>query len=340
MNPNTNPENTGKTTVKKEKTAENLEQANPEITENAEKKKEKAPKITKVGAMLKEMRQQKGIKLTDISKTLCIRKFYLDAIEDSDYEAVPAFPYGIGFIRSYANFLGLNGENIVELYKEETNASHTKDMHVLEPQSEASMPSIKYLIISVLAIVLVYAGWAFFYNEEELLPEEPVVESFADNSESDIVVVESFNFEQQIDNETVSAEMDENFANTVEEATNVQSETNTTITEETLSEPVKTEKPTPTVKTETVAKPVIPSTGIFIEVLKETWVEVKDDIKLYLSKVLQPGDTYKVQEKRGMILSVGKNDGVNVYVNGVLTQVVRPNKKMNIALDEFLSANH
>ena len=41
-----------------------------------------------------------------------------------------------------------------------------------------------------------------------------------------------------------------------------------------------------------------------------------------------------------MILSVGKPEGVKVYINGVETPVVRPNKKTNIALDEFLDTNH
>ena len=65
--------------------------------------------------------------------------------------------------------------------------------------------------------------------------------------------------------------------------------------------------------------------------------EVKDNEKLYLSKVLQPGDTYKVPEGDGKILSVGKYDGVNVYINGVLSNVIRPQKKMNIYLDKFLN---
>jgi len=39
-----------------------------------------------------------------------------------------------------------------------------------------------------------------------------------------------------------------------------------------------------------------------------------------------------------MILSAGKYNGVEVYVNGRLTPVIQPNKKMNIALDPFVEA--
>ena len=60
--------------MKKEKTTEkDLEQAEAASAEATEKKKEKAnAKITKVGAMLKEMRQQKGVKLSEVSKLLCM----------------------------------------------------------------------------------------------------------------------------------------------------------------------------------------------------------------------------------------------------------------------------
>ena len=333
--------------MKKEKTTKKDLEVSEPAAEATEKKKEKAgAKITKVGAMLKEMRQQKGVKLSDVSKLLCIRKFYLEAIESSDYETVPAFPYGIGFIRSYAKFLGLNSENIVELYKEETNASQTKDMRVLEPQSEASMPGTKYLIISILAIILVYAGWTMFNNDDEMLPEESFTELQDNANASDIVVIEEINFNQTEGGETISSEVEENLNEQPEMTETPKQNTEVPAAEkEPAAEPAqiaKPQEPQPVApaKAEEPAKPVIPSDGVFVEVLKETWVEAKDETKLYLSKVLQAGDTYKVPNKKGMILSVGKDDGVKVYVNGVLTQVVRPNKKMNISLDQYLDAAH
>ena len=88
---------------------------------------------------------------------------------------------------------------------------------------------------------------------------------------------------------------------------------------------------------EKLNKQEIPSNGVFVEVLKTTWVEVKDNETLYLSKVLQPGELYKVPSGEGKILSVGKYDGVNVYINGVLSNVVRPQKKMNIYLDKYIN---
>ena len=48
-----------------------------------------------------------------------------------------------------------------------------------------------------------------------------------------------------------------------------------------------------------------------------------------------------VRGGEGMILSVGRVEGADVYIDGKLTEVVKPNKKTGIALDPFLaSANH
>ncbi len=342
--------------MKKEKNIEN--QSKSKNTESisseavAEKKtdsKPKAPKITKVGAMLKEVRLNQGLKTADVAKKLCIRKIYLDAIEDSNYKEIPPLPYGIGFIRSYANYLGLNGENIVELYKEETNISEPNDIHVLEPQPEASMPGMQYIVISLLAIVLIYLGWSSLSSNNEAETDIDVSQTDVQEVEADVpvdagvIVVEDFNFEPPAEEAAVADEQPMN-EEKVEEQIRVSEQSyaepvadNTPVVDTEKSSPENTQKTLPEQENATVSN--IPDNGVFIEVLKETWVEVKDDSKLYLSKVLQKGDTYTVPEGKGMILSLGNYDGANVYINGVLTKVARPNKKTNIALDPLLEAN-
>lgn len=148
--------------------------------------------VTKVGSLLKEMRLEKGLRLPDVSKRLCIRKLYLEAIEESDYDEIPAFPYGVGFIRSYAEYLGLNGDNIVDLYKEETNATPDKNIYVLEPQGEANVPNRKYLLISLLAIVLVYLGWSLYTNKAENTSPTIELEVESNISEHNLPVVENY----------------------------------------------------------------------------------------------------------------------------------------------------
>jgi len=291
--------------------------------------------VSKVGNLLKEMRLRKGLKITDIAKKLCIRRCYLEAIEESNYKEIPDFPYGVGFIRSYADFLGLNSSNIIELYKEETNSKQDKDIYVLEPQTEATVPSKKYLFISLIAIAAVYAGWhAYSQKASDTLNNEETVVSADDiqieSAAGDLpLVVEDYS---SADAENASQPLQENAVANISETDG--STQQITMTDASFSEPAPEESTTPKAEPET---PATPQEGVVIKVKAETWIEVKDENKLYLSKVLIPGDTYTVPEGKGMILSSGKADGVDVYINGVLTPVFSSRKKMNVPLDKFLT---
>lgn len=80
---------------------------------------------------------------------------------------------------------------------------------------------------------------------------------------------------------------------------------------------------------------------VVIKVNKEAWIEAKSPTKLYLSKVVQGGFTYNVPEEEGMIISIGRYDAADVYVNGKLTPVFTANKKTGISVDDLLkAANH
>ena len=338
--------------MKKEKT--NSEKAVETETETAEKTSEAAkaaePAVTKVGHLLKEMRLQKGLKLPDIAKKLCIRKFYLEAVEESRYDDLPPFPYGVGFIRSYADYLGLNSSNIVELYKEETNTSPDKNIFVLEPQAEATVPGKKYLIISLLGIIAVYAVWSF-YNNREIEDntnnvQESVYQEVADdiNPEQLPLVVEDFSAGSATSEEPTAEEE----LPVIEVAPEMpKTDSQITVTNDSFDEPEPSVKENgqqqvlPEEKTDSDEnKNIDMSKGVFVRVLKETWIEVKDNDKLYISKVLQPGDVYKVPEGSGMIFSAGKPDGVEVLINGVVTPVVTAAKKTNIPLDKFINSGN
>lgn len=291
--------------------------------------------VNKVGSLLRQMRQQKSLKIKDIAKKLCIRSAYLEAIEESHYDELPDFPYRLGFIRSYAEFLGLNSSNIVELYKEETDKSREKNIYVLEPQSEATVPGKKYLLLSLLSIVLIYALWSFYNNRYAAIEENPLPAATAveDEAGSNLpLVVEEFSSVQP---ETQSLE-----PLPVIEVEPSRDESNPQVVVTNSSFPGMAPAAEPIAEVQPIAEP-LPVAPVVLKIKKEVWIEVKDGSKLYISKVLQPGETYTVPEGSGMILSVGRVDAVDVLVYGKVTPVVSAAKKTNISLDKFLNAaNH
>jgi cytoskeletal protein RodZ len=70
-----------------------------------------------IGQELRGAREQAGLSLQDISVNLHISAAYLGAIERLDTQALPSLGYVLGFMRSYAKFLGLDVTDAVARYK-------------------------------------------------------------------------------------------------------------------------------------------------------------------------------------------------------------------------------
>ncbi|HHV93368.1 MAG TPA: DUF4115 domain-containing protein [Firmicutes bacterium] len=73
--------------------------------------------MTDAGRMLEEARLSKGITLDKVEADLKIRKAYILAMESGRWEELPGYAYAIGFLRTYAEYLGLSGDEIVQEYK-------------------------------------------------------------------------------------------------------------------------------------------------------------------------------------------------------------------------------
>lgn len=70
---------------------------------------ERSPEI---GALLERKRREKGLSLKDVEHATKIRSRYLEGLEREDYESLPDAVYVRGFLKTYANFLGLDGERL------------------------------------------------------------------------------------------------------------------------------------------------------------------------------------------------------------------------------------
>ncbi len=315
--------------VKKEEPKE--EKLNPELVED----------VDRIGNILCRERLKKGLELEDISQVLCIRRAYLEAIENGNYVELPPLPYSAGFVSSYAKYLGLNNVRIAQLFREELNEKPEERRVFMEEDmaAEASLPDKRYIIGSIVALLLIGGLWSCFYGADEepaadVRTEETAVDTTAGEVEYFSPVAE--------ENGEVLPPATENQA-TGEKAENVltDDDANTpntvVISEESFVEPL----PAAAENAETVADDE-KTPSVEIKISKEdTWIEVRDADKIYFNKVMHPGESYQVPEKEGMILSAGKYDGVEVYINGKLTPVIQPNKKMRIPLDPFIeSAEH
>ncbi len=66
----------------------------------------------KIGGVLERARNERGLSLQEVEQATKIRKRYLSGLEQEDFGALPDTVYVQGFLKTYANFLGLDGEEL------------------------------------------------------------------------------------------------------------------------------------------------------------------------------------------------------------------------------------
>ena len=153
------------------------------MEENKEEKTvPETEETTTVGMFLKYTRLKQKKSIEAVSDTLCIRRVYIKALEEDDYETLPPIPYGIGFVRSYASYLGLNADRIVQFYKQQALPLKEKEKTapvIVKKHTEITMPNKKHIYIGLVAIVLLYAAWVILrlfvpQQEIEVLYQKPL----------------------------------------------------------------------------------------------------------------------------------------------------------------------
>ena len=110
-----------------------------------------------IGTSLREARLRQGIELSEAEEGTKIRNKYLRALEDERFEVLPAHTYVKGFLRSYADFLGLDGQ----LYVDEYNSRYvTGEDEQAPPQPRRRPRSRAERRVESRVVVLALAGIA------------------------------------------------------------------------------------------------------------------------------------------------------------------------------------
>ncbi len=112
-----------------------------------------------VGERLRTAREARGLSLEDVVSRTRIPTRHLEAIERGEWDSLPATTYTVGFARSYANVVGLNGSEIAAELRAVLNARQGAEVQpsYYQPADPARMPP-KLLVITVLVIIALLAG--------------------------------------------------------------------------------------------------------------------------------------------------------------------------------------
>jgi hypothetical protein len=117
-----------------------------------------------IGGSLREARLKRGLTPADVQKAIRIRDRYLQALEEERWELLPGDAYVKGFLRTYADYLGLDGSLYVEEYNSRFARPDEQPQLVPERFARTRTPfaGVGFLrpLVAVGAIVAIVGGLA------------------------------------------------------------------------------------------------------------------------------------------------------------------------------------
>ena len=260
-----------------------------------------APVVMTAGEMLRNARTtgRRKREISTISKQLCIREDFLEALENGQYDVIPEPVYILGFARNYAMELGLNPDEVVEKIKKEMGLVSDCVSDDDEDVSACAMPSIQEESWTKVAFgkayQFVYQNWIWFVGGVIAIALIVFAVVMLTPSKTDEVVAPA-----QV---VVSVE--------------------DVVKEPEYKQPVRERFGTDNRATAEIILQANKKTGE-----AGTWVEIKDARgRTEISRVLMPGDVYYVPVKGTYKATFGNAGGIDVWVGGKLAPQVGPEYK-------------
>jgi hypothetical protein len=131
-----------------------------------------------IGSSLREARLRQDLDFPELEERTKIRPKYLRALEDERFDILPAPTYVRGFLRSYAEALGLDGQPFVDEYNSRFTVGEDdaplRARSVPQPRRDRAPRESRIAAVALVAIAvataLVIAAWKFGGPEGEKVP--------------------------------------------------------------------------------------------------------------------------------------------------------------------------
>ncbi len=263
--------------------------------------------MTQLGERFREAREARGISITEASTATRILPRYLQAIEAGEVDSLPGDVYARGFVRNYAQLLGLPPEEMVELYRRERGepTSRIKIVPAAVPPHTRSC-LIPSFFVTFFTVLLLLAALYFVLSYTGMLT--PPEEAAADMTATKIPPTPT-EFPTPTE-PPPGATMSPLPPPPSPQPTSGPQVIAPGSPAETTPAPI----PTPTA---TVGAPVVVQAIVLNDATSQgSWMEVRVDGASAFNALMRPGRTQTWSAQREIFLNVGDTSVVQLIVNG------------------------
>lgn len=245
-----------------------------------------------VGVLLRLQREAQGLAIDDIARETRIPRRHLISFEADQHEALPARTYAVGFLRSYAHYLGLSGDAMVAQFKAETSRIEPMQAPSYgEALDDSRSPTLKLALgAAAIAVLAVGGAWLYFGRSE---PVTPVTLPAAEPADV-VAPAPSLPAEQP-------------------------AEVPAPVTDPLAADPLGQAADGPAAEPVTPApEPAVPvSGGVSIRAIEDSWVRISDGgARAVKMDTLRAGEVFDVPDLPGLTLQTGNAGGLEIRVDG------------------------
>ena len=263
---------------------------------------------SRVGTDLSAARERLGWELKDIAAHLRIRLPYLEAIEQGRVKDLPGNAYAVGFVRTYAQALGLDPDEVGRRFRAEVADLNRKtELDFPAPVPERGVPAGALVLLGVVLAVGAYAGWYRLSGNRGPSVErvEAVPERLAKLAEPDAPAQTAQSPAPQAVAAAIPADEPAPYSPTSAAAASIPMHV--------ASPPVATPPPLPD------------GARILLRARADAWVQVRDrGGAIVLNRVMRKDESWVVPAKGDFALTTGNAGGTDLVVDGVSTPSLGP----------------
>ena len=265
--------------------------------------------LSTVGKLCLDARLNKGLTQEQAAALLKVRVKIIKDFEDGEYIELPGLAYKVGFVRSYARLLDLDGDLLVKEFKESLQLNSFKEEYrFLTPELNKNKFLPIGAIFSVFIAILSYTGWYYSdrSNKTENVSEKQVVDIFSKKAEienNSYVIIED-NFSDNLpssknnNDEKKFKELNPKITSNDNKVENISSK-NTELS--------------------ATANERDPSTEMVLKATGNSWVEIEDmEGNILMTRLMRPGETYVVPNINGLKFNTGNAGALSLSQGDVI----------------------
>jgi cytoskeletal protein RodZ len=138
--------------------------------------------VVQLGQLLNTIRRAQQREIAPIAQDLHLKPRYLEALEAGDWEQLPGNAYARGYLKQYAEYLGLSPDEVVQCCNRIQGRVDSK-LHYLDIVSNREAPKRHTLWLSFFTIIILLLIWVISQQEqsvevaETISPPPPLLET-------------------------------------------------------------------------------------------------------------------------------------------------------------------